>query len=88
MGKLGGGGHILTFETKIYDNVLSPLPMQNPYSKFILAIKTLILDRFSKNLQVLLRQIEIQMLSRKYFPCLAAVKKYRQKIIVSLNFTH
>ena len=44
---------------KIYDHVLSPLLMQNPYSKFILAINTLTVDRFSKCLQVLLRQIEI-----------------------------
>ena len=34
---------------KIYDHGLSPLLMQNPYSKFILAIKTLPLDRFLKN---------------------------------------
>ena len=32
---------------------------RNPYSKFILAIKTLSKDRFSIFLQVLLRQIEI-----------------------------
>ena len=32
---------------------------KNPYSKFILAIKTLSVDRFSKFLQVLLGQIEI-----------------------------
>ena len=35
---------------------------------FILAIKTLLVDRFSKLLNVLLRQIE--MLTRKYFPAL------------------
>ena len=44
---------------KIYDHGLPPLLMQNPYSKFILAIKTLSVDRFSKFLQVLLQQIEI-----------------------------
>ena len=62
--------------------------MQNPYSKFILAIKTLISDRFSKLLQVLLQQIEIQMLNRKYFPCLPAVKNARQKIINRGQFLH
>ena len=33
--------------------------IENPYSKFILAIKTLSVDGFSKFLQVLLGQIEI-----------------------------
>ena len=33
--------------------------IENPYSKFFLAIKTLSVDRFSKFLQVLLGQIEI-----------------------------
>ena len=33
--------------------------IENPYSKFILAIKTLSVDRFSKLLQVLLEHIEI-----------------------------
>ena len=60
--------------------------MQNPYSKLILAIKTLIFDKFSKTLQALLRQIEIQMLNRKYFPCLPAVKNSRQKFIISGQF--
>ena len=44
---------------KIYDHGLLPLLMQNPYSKFILVIKMLPVDRFSKTLQPLLRQIEI-----------------------------
>ena len=43
---------------KIYEHGLPPLLMQNPCSKFILAIKMLSVDRFSKLLQVLLRQIE------------------------------
>ena len=34
-------------KTKIYYHGLSPLLMQNPYSKFILDIKTLVFDRFS-----------------------------------------
>ena len=33
---------------KIYDHGLSPLLMQNPYSKIILVLKTLSIDRFSK----------------------------------------
>ena len=45
-------------ENEIYDHGLPPLPMQNPYSKFILAIKTLSVGRFSNFWQVLLRQIE------------------------------
>ena len=43
-----------------HDHGLSPLPMQNPYSKFILAIKTLSADRFSNFLQVLLGQTMIK----------------------------
>ena len=31
-----------------HDHRLSPLPMQNPYAKFILAIKTFFVHRFSK----------------------------------------
>ena len=41
----------------------SPLPMQNPYAKFILAIKTLFVRRFSKYLQVLLGQTKIKILT-------------------------
>ena len=33
---------------KIYGHGLPPLLIQNPYSKFILAIKTLSVDRFSE----------------------------------------
>ena len=46
----GGGVKPPLHKTKIYDHGLSPLIMQNPYSKFILAIKTLIFDRFSKKI--------------------------------------
>ena len=48
-----------------HDHRLSPLPMQNPYAKFILAIKTLFVHRFSKILQVLLGQTEIKILTWK-----------------------
>ena len=70
---------------KIYDHELSPLLMQNPYSKFILAIKTLIFDRFKKKMQVVLRQIEIQIKNRKDFPCLPAIKNSRQKFIIRMS---
>ena len=73
-------------KTKMYGHGLSTLLMQNPYSKFILAIKTLIFDRFSNILLILLRQIEIQMLNRKYFPCPPAVKNSRQKFIIRGQF--
>ena len=33
--------------------------LQNPYSKFVLVLKALSVDRFSKFLQVILRPIEI-----------------------------
>ena len=52
---------------KIYDHKLPPLLMHNPYSKFILVIETLSVDRFSKFLQVLLQQIEISN-SKKILP--------------------
>ena len=52
---------------KIHYHGLSPLLMQNSYFKLILAIKMLSVDRFSKFLQVLLRQVE---LIRKLFPAL------------------
>ena len=48
--------------SKKYCHGLCPLLMQNPYSKFILAIATLSVVRFSKFLQVLLRQIKIHVL--------------------------
>ena len=73
-------------KTKIYDHGLFPLLMKTHYSKFILAIKTLIFDGFSKKLQVLLRQIELQMLNRKYFTCFPAVKNYHQKFIIRGQF--
>ena len=78
----------LLHKTKICSHGLSHLLIQNPYSKFILAIKTLIFDRFSKLLHVLLRQNEIQMLNRKYLPCLPAVKNSRQKFIIRGQFLH
>ena len=34
-------------ELKVYDHGLSPLPMQNPYSRLILAIKSLFINRCS-----------------------------------------
>ena len=72
---------------KIYSHGLSPLLMQNPYSKFILAIKAFIFFyRFSQFLQALLRQIEIQMLNINYFPCLPAVKNSRQKSSSEVGF--
>ena len=48
-----------------HDHRLSPFPMQNPYAKFILAIKTLFVHRFSKFLQVLLGQTKIKVLTLK-----------------------
>ena len=44
-------------ELKVYDQGLSPLPMQNPYSKLILDIKSLFVNRFSKCLLHILRQM-------------------------------
>ena len=49
----------------LHDHRLSPLPMQNSYAKFILAIKTLLVHRFSKFLQVLLGQTKIMILTLK-----------------------
>ena len=71
-------------KTKIYnhDFDLPPLLMQNTYTKFILAIKTLIFDRFSKVLQALLRQIETQMPNKNYFSCPPANENSRQKFII------
>ena len=60
--------------------------MQNPYSKFIFALKTLIFDRFSKFLQALLRQIETQMLNKKHFSCPPAIGNYRQKSLSEGSF--
>ena len=45
-------------ELKVYDHGLSLLPMQNPYSKLILGIKSLFVNRFSKLLLHILRQIQ------------------------------
>ena len=73
---------------KIYYHGLSPLLMQNPYSKFIFDIKTLVFDRFSKFLQVLFQQIEIKLLNRKHFPCLSTDKNSRQKFIIRSQFLH
>ena len=44
---------------KICDHELSPLLMQNPYSKFTMILKTLSFDQIPKFWQVLLQQIEI-----------------------------
>ena len=48
-----------------HDHRLSPLTKQNPYSNFILSIKTTSVHRFSKCLQVLLGQTKIKILTRK-----------------------
>ena len=72
--------------TKINYHGLSPLLMQNPYSKFILAIKTLVFDQFSKFFQALLRQIEIQLQNRKHFPCPPAVENSRQNSLSEVSF--
>ena len=69
-------------KTKINNHDLPPLLMQNPYSKFIFAIKTLIFDRLTNILQALLRQIETQMLNKKHFPCPPAIENSRQKFII------
>ena len=34
-------------ELKVYDHGLPPLPMQNPYSKLLLGIQFLFVNRFS-----------------------------------------
>ena len=44
-------------ELKVYDHGLSPLPMQNPYSKLIPVIKSLFVNCFSKFLLHTLLQI-------------------------------
>ena len=62
--------------------------MQNPYSKFILAIKTLIFDRFSKFLQALLQQIGTKMLNKNIFYCPSAIENSRQKFIIWGQFLH
>ena len=65
----------LLHKTKIYDNGLSPLLIFTSLFKIHFGRKTFIFDRFfSKKLQVLLRQIEIQMLNSKYFPFLPEVE--------------
>ena len=74
----------LLHKTKIYDHGLSPLLMQNPYSKFILFIKTSFFDRFSKLLQVLLRQIKIQILVRIFF-LTSSSQRFSPKIHYLLN---
>ena len=45
-------------ELKVCDHGLSPLPMQNPYSKLIFGIKSLFVNRFSNFLLHILRQIK------------------------------
>ena len=73
---------------KIYDHGLYPLLLQNPYSKYILAIKKLSVDRFSKSLQVLLRQIEIYMLTRKYLTCPPSAKNSLRKFSIRSQILH
>ena len=47
----------MLLKLNVYDHGLFPLPMRNPYSKLILGIKSLFVDRFSKFLLHILRQI-------------------------------
>ena len=58
---------ILLHKMKIHDHGLSPLLMQNSYSKLNMAIKTLSADRISKNFAgpiiLLLGQIKIKIFS-------------------------
>ena len=60
--------------------------MQNSYSKFILAIITLSVDRFSKIFQDLLRQIEIKMMAGKYISCPPPVKNSPKKLESDVRF--
>ena len=69
-----------------HDHRLSPLPMQNPYAKFSLAIKTLFVHRFSKFLQVLLGQTKIKFLTLKYFFCRPPYKNFLRKTIIRGKF--
>ena len=43
-------------ESKVYDHGLSPLTMQNPYSKLFLGIKSVFVNLFSKILLHILQQ--------------------------------
>ena len=54
-------------ELKVYDNGLSPLSMQTPYSKLILGIKSLLFKEFPKFLLHILQQIQGLISTRKYF---------------------
>ena len=51
----------------ICNHRLPPLSVQNPFSKFTLAVTTLSVDRFSKFLQVLLGQTKTEILTSKHF---------------------
>ena len=44
---------------KINGNILSPLLLQNSYSKLIMAIKTLSVDKFSNFVQILLTHLNL-----------------------------
>ena len=69
---------------KIYYHGLSPLPMQNIEIHF--TIKTLSADGFPKLLQVLLRQIVIKMLTRKYFLALQRSKILSENSVSDVRF--
>ena len=72
--------------TQFHDHGLSPLPMQIPYSKFILAIKTLSVNRLSKFLQVLLGQTKNTLLTWKYLSYHPLHKNVLRKTIISGKF--
>ena len=74
----------LLHKTIIYDNELSPLLMQNPYSKFILAIKTLILTDFQNNCRSCCNKLRYRCCI--YFPCLPAVKSFRKSSLSEVSF--
>ena len=61
-------------ELEVYDHGLSPLPMQNPYSKLILVIKSLFVNRLSKFLLHVTTNLVLNIV-RKIF-CLSPNKLY------------
>ena len=60
--------------------------MQNPYSKFILAVKTLSVDQFSKFLKVLLGQTKPENLTSKHFVYRPPYKNFLRKTIIRGKF--
>ena len=60
--------------------------MQNPYSKFILAVKTLSVGLFSKFLQVLLGQTKTEILTSKHFVYQPPYKIFLRKTIIRGKF--